>query len=230
MDKKVTAWLRALKGTPDPQRPMVILSYAVSLDGCLTMNRGAPTSLSGKESRGVTHAVRSFSDAVLIGIGTLLSDDPYLTVREVRGPDPRPVVLDSALKTPANAHIFTDNRSPLLFHSRDASSDARSKLSRAGADPVSVPGSRAGLDLVQVLKALASRNIASVMIEGGGKIVTSFLAEGLWDAVVLTVTPMFLSGYPSIRSGLLKERIKLRNPVWLQAGEDIICLGLRDAG
>ena len=84
-------------------RPRVTLTYAQSLDGSITARSGAPLSLSGAESLHYTHQLRAAHDAILVGIGTVLSDDPRLDVRLVTGPSPRPIVLDSELRCPVTA-------------------------------------------------------------------------------------------------------------------------------
>ena len=85
-------------------RPFVTLSYAQSLDGCIAAKRGQPLALSGPQSLTLTHQLRSAHDAIMVGIGTLLADNPRLTVRLVEGRDPQPVVLDSRLRFPSEAN------------------------------------------------------------------------------------------------------------------------------
>ncbi len=91
---------------------MVGLCYAQSLDGCLAEARGRPTALSGPESGRLTHRLRSLHDAILVGVGTVLADDPRLTVRGVRGPSPQPVILDSRLRTPPDAYLVAQHPRP----------------------------------------------------------------------------------------------------------------------
>ena len=95
-------------------RPVVTLSYAQSLDGCLTTQRGVRLTLSGPESRRMTHSLRAAHDAILVGIGTLLADDPSLTARLVGGPHPRPVVLDRLLRTAPGLRLAEEGRPEAL--------------------------------------------------------------------------------------------------------------------
>src|SRR5512133_2370683 len=88
-------------------RPLVTLSYAQSLDGSLAAQRGTPLALSGPQSMELTHRLRAAQDAILVGIGTVLSDNPRLTVRLVEGSQPQPVILDSHLRFPLNANLLT---------------------------------------------------------------------------------------------------------------------------
>ena len=95
-------------------RPLVSLSYAQSLDGSLAARRGSPLLLSGKASMQLTHRLRASHDAILVGIGTILADDPQLTVRLVQGPQPQPVILDSHLRLPPNARVFQGPKLPWI--------------------------------------------------------------------------------------------------------------------
>src|SRR4029079_19395558 len=97
---------RARARTPRTDRPFVTLAYAQSVAGSIALEPGRPFALSGPESMRLTHALRAAHDGILIGIGTLLSDDPRLTVRLVQGKSPQPVVVDSQLRTPLQARLF----------------------------------------------------------------------------------------------------------------------------
>ena len=90
--------------------PFVTLSYAQSLDGSIAARRGEALGLSGPESLRLTHRLRSMHDAILVGIGTVLSDNPRLTVRLVNGQNPRPIVVDSRLRIPLNCRLFAENK------------------------------------------------------------------------------------------------------------------------
>jgi GTP cyclohydrolase II len=94
-------------------RSFVTLAYAQSLDGSITTERGQRYRLSGPEAMRFTHALRAAHDAILVGVGTVLADDPELRVRLVEGPDPQPVVVDSRLRTPATARLLTRPGRPL---------------------------------------------------------------------------------------------------------------------
>ena len=94
-------------------RPVVTLSYAQSLDGSIAARRGFPLQISGTESAQLTHQLRAVHDAILVGIGTVLADDPHLTVRHAQGKDPQPVVLDSQLRFPLGAKLLRE-RSPWI--------------------------------------------------------------------------------------------------------------------
>jgi riboflavin-specific deaminase-like protein len=106
LNQQIDQWLQAAqKNFNAAERPFVTLSYAQSLDGSIALHNHAPLSLSGPESLCLTHQLRSMHDGILIGIGTVLSDDPQLTVRHWVGHNPQPIVLDSQLRIPAKARL-----------------------------------------------------------------------------------------------------------------------------
>src|SRR5512143_3712545 len=95
-------------------RPRITLAYAQSLDGSIAARSGGPLALSGTESMHYTHQLRAAHDAILVGIGTVLGDDPRLNVRLTGGPSPRPIVLDSSLRSPLTARCLEANRRPIV--------------------------------------------------------------------------------------------------------------------
>ncbi len=178
------------------KRPFVTLSYAQSLDGSLTDEAGRPFPLSGAQSLRLTHKLRANHDAILIGIGTLLADDPQLTVRLVDGPNPQPVVVDSHLRFPPTARLLRHpNRPPWIVTTETAVSPHQSALEAAGAKLLRLPATADGrVDLAAMLARLLALDIQSVMVEGGARIISSLLAQQLTDRVVLTIAPLFVGG------------------------------------
>src|SRR5512145_1236608 len=115
-------------------RPLVTLSYAQSLDGCLTIQRGFPQALSGQASLALTHELRSAHDALLVGIGTVLADNPRLTVRLVEGKNPQPIVADSRLRLPLSANLLCQHPlSPWIATGEQADAGRQKVLEAAGA-------------------------------------------------------------------------------------------------
>lgn len=228
-DRVLDDWLALTETAPlgDRRRPRITLAYAQSLDGGISAVRGRPTAISGSESSRITHRLRAHHDAILVGIGTVLADDPRLTVRLCDGEDPRPVVLDAGLRTPPDARLLADGRRPLVFCAVGSSAAAK-RLEDRGVELQTVERDETGrLRLDAVLEELGRRGIRRLMVEGGGAVLSSFLAQGVWDRAVLTVAPLWLGGYtPNAGSGV---RVRLADPQWLTAGEDVICLGRRAA-
>lgn len=188
---------------PGRDRPFVTVSWAQSLDGCLSRGRGQQTAISGPDSSRLTHALRARHDAVLVGIETLLTDDPRLTTRHVDGPSPRPVILDSRLRTPAQARVFAaHDEPPLIVCARGSSRSRRNALRDAGAEVLEVPGASSGVSLASALEVLADRDMERVMIEGGARVLASFFAEELVDFVAVTVAPRLLGNPDAVRINL----------------------------
>ncbi len=202
------SWLQAAgRRRQESGRPLVSLCYAQSLDGSLTARRGQPTALSGRDAQLLTHRLRSLHSAILVGVGTLLADDPLLNVRLVQGAQPRPLVLDSRLRTPPEARLFQPGRAglpPWIATTVPASvSDRAAGLHAAGARLLGLPEDASGqVSLPDLLDCLGSLGVDSLMVEGGAQVISSFLRQGLVDFLVLTVAPLFLAGLPALTPGL----------------------------
>ncbi len=174
--------------------PVVTLSWAQSSKGAIAPADGSRASLSGPESLRLTHRLRTLHASILVGIQTVIADDPLLSSRLVEGSQPQPVVLDSRLRFPLDARLLgRTDRSPWIFHA-DASAEAIRELTSRGARLFMVDHSAEGLDLEQVLRALGSFGIASVMVEGGARVLRAFLHRGLASQVVVTTGPSELEG------------------------------------
>jgi GTP cyclohydrolase II len=211
------------------RRPLVCLSYAQSLDGCLSQQRGLPTALSGPESSHLTHRLRAVHDAILVGIGTVLSDDPRLTVRLVEGQNPQPVILDSHLRTPPQAKLIRVNPCPAWIASTGkADPRKRAALESSGARLMEMPADTDGrVHLPSLLDHLADLGIASLMVEGGARVITSFLTQGLVDRIVLTIAPLFLGGLSTVEPymGLRQSLPRLHHIDYQRLGDDLIVWG-----
>lgn len=187
--------LETLSGSAAPGRgPAVTVSWAQSRDGAIAAPGGVRTALSCPESLALTHRLRAMHGAILVGIGTVLADDPLLSVRLAPGPQPQPVVLDTQLRFPLSARLLArEDRRPWIFHAGPAGAKGR-ELTARGARLFAVHGGPSGLDLREVLDALADEGIASVMVEGGAQVLRSFLRAGLAGQAVVTVCPFRLDG------------------------------------
>jgi 3,4-dihydroxy 2-butanone 4-phosphate synthase/GTP cyclohydrolase II len=174
-------------------RPVVTLAYAQSLDGCITACRGSSTAISSDQSMFMTHQLRAMHNAILIGINTVLVDDPRLTVRHANGENPIPVVLDSRLRTPPTARLLHQDRSqPIIATLPDASKERELKLVETGARVIRMPEAPGGgIQLTDLFLWLRQQEVKSLMIEGGSKVICSVLADCLGDQLVLTIAPKF---------------------------------------
>lgn len=180
------------------QRPYVIAKWAQSLDGKLATRTGDSKWISGEASRRRVHQLRARVDAILVGSGTVLRDDPLLTARGV--PKRRTalrVVLDRRLRIPEKCRLMaTIGDAPvLIFTSTDKAGSARAKrLRRKGVAVESVPPVRGALSLQSILKHLASRDVTNLMVEGGPTILNAFLDQRLVDEAHVFVAPKLIGG------------------------------------
>jgi len=212
------------------RRPWVTLAYAQSLDGSIAIQRAEQLNLSGDESRLMTHQLRAMHDAILVGIGTVLADDPRLTARLVDGRNPQPVILDTRLRFPLTARLLQNpDLGPLLIASNLASETSRLALEAAGARVLGVPTLENGLlDLNAILDQLGGLGITSVMVEGGARTITSFLKNALVDTLILTIAPTLVGGLNAIDPALwlgMSPLPRLRDVHCQQLGEDVIIWG-----
>ena len=210
-------------------RPFVTLSYAQSLDGSIAAEPSTPLAISNDEALTYTHRLRASHDAILVGIGTVLADDPRLTVRRVEGAQPRPVVLDTNLRFPPDAQLLqSGGPSPIVATNRDADAERMQRLKKAGATIIHLPCDESGLNLDALLDALGNQGIRSVMVEGGGEIITSFLREQAVQHVIVTLAPMFVGGVSSLQARLAENGQpfpQLENLNYQWAGENLILHG-----
>ncbi len=176
--------------------PFVTLSYAQSLDGSSAAKRGAALGLSGPESLKLTHRLRSKHNAILVGIGTVLSDNPRLTVRLVNGKNPRPIVVDSRLRIPLDCRLFNENIvTPWVAATEAYPADRKEAIEASGASVFIFRSNDKGqVDLLSMLVRLGQMGITSLMVEGGSRIITSFLLGQLANYLVLTIAPVMVGG------------------------------------
>jgi riboflavin-specific deaminase-like protein len=197
LNQDIEQWLRAeqrvVQDSPR-QRPHVTLSYAQSWDGSITTAPGETLALSSDASMQMTHQLRSLHDGILVGIGTVLADNPRLNVRKWTGKDPQPIVLDSQLRMPPSCKLCQSvDHGCWVLTTPEAAAD------RDDCELIVVPGDADGhVNLHDAMAVLYERGIRSLMVEGGASVITAFLRTGLADAVILTVAPMFVGGYNAV--------------------------------
>lgn len=183
-------------------RPLVTLHFAQSLDGRIGLGPGRERALlSSEEGVLAAHRARAAHDAVLVGIETVLTDDPLLTARAGAPRQPLRVVLDSALRLPPSARLLRPDAAAgavVVFGSAvRAAADERAALERLGATVQLTSADRDGrVSLPEVLDALAARGAKSVLVEGGATIITAFLSARLAARAEVEVSP-FLLGAPA---------------------------------
>lgn len=172
-------------------RPFVAIKFAASLDGKIATHSGDSKWITNKSARAYARALRSEYQAVLVGINTVLRDDPHLGVRINGRPDPLRVILDSTLKIPPWSKVLRDNN-VLIFTTRRANQVKYKKLIDDGIQIVTCAGT--SVSVQAVMKELAFREIVSVFVEGGGTVIGSFVDAKLVDKVYVFHAPLLVGG------------------------------------
>jgi GTP cyclohydrolase II len=176
--------------------PRVTLSFAQSLDGSIAAQPGQRTILSGSESMAYTHRLRAAHDAILVGVGTVIADNPKLTVRLATGAHPQPVVLDSALRVPLECNLIASPVRPLwVMCAHDAPAERQRALEDLGVQVLRVdaPGAY-HTRWPALLGALAARSVGTLMVEGGARVIASMLAGSAAHRLAVTIAPRLLGG------------------------------------
>jgi diaminohydroxyphosphoribosylaminopyrimidine deaminase/5-amino-6-(5-phosphoribosylamino)uracil reductase len=181
------------------RRPYVTWKYAATLDGRIAAADGTSQWITGEAARNDVQLLRAASDAVIVGIGTVLADDPALTVRLVDLPrQPLRVVVDSEARTPVGAQLVDGSAPTLIAVAADADPDRVAALRSTAAAVVELPRSEQGVDLVALCAALYERQCYQLLVEGGARLATSLLAAGLVDRIVAYVAPAMLGAGPAV--------------------------------
>src|SRR5688500_16259002 len=167
----------------------------MSLDGCLGLPGPEPLTLSSPEDLRRVHDIRARNDAILVGVGTVLADDPKLTVKwellgRAPGKDPTRLILDSRLRTPASAEVAKAGTPTIVFHAKGAHGGP------SGVERVTVPTDKKGLlSLPHVLAELDRRGLRRLMVEGGPHVLSNFIEQRLVDELTIYIAPS-LVGFP----------------------------------
>lgn len=211
----------------DPEwRPYVVLKYAQTLDGRIASSSGDSKWISGEPERRISHALRATCDAVMVGVGTVLRDDPQLTVRLVPGPSPLRVVLDSTLRTPISARVLGDDAATVILTSQPIALAKRRALALRNVAVRAVRPSPQGIDLAAALGVLRSTGVRSLLVEGGARLITSLLAAGLVDRLVVAVAPRILGSGTDAVGDLRVHRVagslSLTNRSFHPVGDDLL--------
>ncbi len=215
-------------------RPFVTLKLAMSLDGKIATRSGDARWITGEAARRRVHEMRNSSDAVMVGVGTVLADDPRLTTRGIEGGrDALRVICDSRARTPPDARVISqDSDAPCLVAvAEGAGAERVEALREAGPEVLVLPGQNGRVDLDALSLALGEREVMSVLLEGGGTLAWSALKSGMVDKVALFYAPMILGGDEAIPAvgGLGIERIadafRLREMTVERVGDDLLVEG-----
>ena len=196
--------------------PWVIAKWAMTLDGKIATKTGDSQWISSPEARKFAHKIRGQVDAVVVGIGTALADDPELTCRLAGGRDPRRVVLDSMARLPLKSKLVRGAREAPVMAAVSAKAPAKrtEALIKRGCSVVALPATRGRIDVARLLEWLGSMQATNVLVEGGGEVLGSFADAGHVDEVMAFVGPKIVGGdgrAPVLGGGVSKLRDALQN-------------------
>ncbi len=205
-------------------RPFVLVKLATTLDGRVAVK--GRRYLSGKAAQREVHRLRDRYDAVLVGSGTVLADDPALTVRDVKGRDPLRVVVDTDARTPPTAKVVRakDPQRTIMFVARDADVRRVSRLRDAGVLVTSLPRADGGLDLAAVLRWLADKGVNTVLSEAGPRIASRLVSAGLADRLMLITAPIAAGDGP-VAFEALGRLVELHSVKVRRFGDDVAMEG-----
>jgi GTP cyclohydrolase II len=212
-----------------PDRPYVVLKFAQTLDGRIATVTGDARWISSEAERCVSHALRAACDGVLVGVGTVVQDDPQLTVRMVPGASPLRFVLDSTLRLPLDAKILEPDAVTTILTTERANRDRRRALTERRVGVELLPAGPQGVDLPAALAALRGNGVETLLVEGGARVITSLLAAALVDRLIVSVAPTIIGkgteavgplGITSVADG-----IRLANRSMHVVGEDVVIAG-----
>ena len=214
--------------------PFVTVKFAQTLDGRIATAQGSSRWISSTESLKLAHKLRAHHDAIMVGVGTVLADNPELTVRLVKGRNPTRVILDSRLRIPLNAKVLADQeKARTLVATTPAADKAKlAALRRMGIEVLTVPPDAHGkVDLTQLLKTLGQRQISSLLVEGGAETITSFLRLHLADKIIAIIAPKILGKGTDAVGELnitdVSKALKLSFERVYRSGEDIVVEAIR---
>lgn len=210
------------------------LKLALSLDGRIATKTGESKWITSKESRAFSHELRARHDAVMVGINTIMTDDPRLTVRNAAGRNPIRIVVDSKLRLPFDRNVVkTAHEVPTcVLTTAEADPDHEQALTDAGLNIIKLPATTEGrCDMRAALYELAKREVVSVLCEGGAELTGSLLAGRLVDHMYAFVAPLLLG--PRGRAGAvdwagpdtIKGAPRIKNPKWELHGNDALVSG-----
>jgi len=217
--------------------PFVTAKFAMSLDGKIATKTGDSKWITGEEARRYAHSLRRISDAIIVGVNTIIADDPQLTAREDTeasvhaNRQPWRVIVDSRGRTPPSARIFQMPGKTLIAVTTTIEPTKERGLQEAGAEVLKLPASDGRVDLGELLRALGQREMTSVLVEGGGTLLGSLFDRGFVDKVYAFIAPLIIGGERAITAvegrGVSKmaEALRLRRLKVEKLADDIMICG-----
>ena len=177
------------------KRPFIVMKTAITLDGKIATKTGASRWVSSKETRKYSHHLRNVYDAILVGVSTVLVDNPKLTVRAVKKiKNPIRIILDTYAKTPIRADVLSREARTVIVVGEKAPKPRIEALEEAGAEIIKIPAKNGKIDVKKLVKRLGAMRITSLLLEGGGEINASFVEAGLVDKALFIIAPKIFGG------------------------------------
>src|SRR3989338_2752423 len=214
------------------QTPFVMLKVASTLDGKIATFKGESQWITSEESRNVVQSLRNKVDAIIVGIGTVMTDNPQLLIENKNRPNPLRIIVDSKLKISPRAKVLkVDERTPTMVVTTRKSTQKKMKaLERKGVRVVVVPDKRGRVSIVSLLKLLGKEGVLSVLVEGGAELNASFLREKLAHKMYNFIAPRILGddalgAFADMGLGDLDQAIKIKNTRVQSIGKDFLIQG-----
>ncbi|MCH8328801.1 MAG: bifunctional diaminohydroxyphosphoribosylaminopyrimidine deaminase/5-amino-6-(5-phosphoribosylamino)uracil reductase RibD [Nanoarchaeota archaeon] len=211
------------------KKPFVILKLAMSLDGKIATTSGDSKYITSPAARKYVHQLRNDVDAVMVGINTIVRDNPLLDSRLVKGKNPKKIIVDSSLKISERSKILKDPSKVIIATTKKAPKNKVDKLQRKGARVMILKPKKGLIDLKELMKELGKSEIASVMIEGGAELSGNAIKEGIVNKLLIFTAPKIIgNGLGPIKNlGIKKvnKAIKLKNISTKKIGKDFLIEG-----
>jgi diaminohydroxyphosphoribosylaminopyrimidine deaminase/5-amino-6-(5-phosphoribosylamino)uracil reductase len=216
--------------------PFVVAKFAMSLDGKIATKTGDSKWITKEETRKYAHGLRYTADAIMVGVNTILADDPYLTARGCGGrggigkKQPLRLVVDSKGKVPLTAHVFEPPGEALVAVASPIDPVRKQRLVKTGAEVVELPAREGVVDVVELLKLLGRREIVTILVEGGGRLLGSLFDHHSVDKVLAFISPMIIGGRKAASVGgngveNIAEALRLSRVDIKSFGDDILVSG-----
>ncbi len=216
--------------------PFVVAKFAMSLDGKIATKTGDSKWITKEEARKYAHALRHTVDAIMVGVNTIVADNPRLTAKGCGGrggvgkKQPLRLVVDSKGKVPLNAHIFEPPGEVLLAVAAPLDSVKKEKFVEAGAEVLELPAKEGSVDIRELLRLLGRREIVTVLVEGGGKLLGSLFDQHLVDKVLAFISPIIIGGCEAVSVGgdgvdNIAKALRLSRVDIKSFGDDILVSG-----
>lgn len=215
------------------RRPFVTLKYAMTLDGKIATKIGDSKWITGEEARTYAHRLRKQHDAVLVGIGTVLADDPELTTRMVQGKNPIRIVLDAKLQTNIMNAVLNPAAPTIIVTSTEADPTKMELFSvLPNVELIQLPFENGKVDMDALIRELTAREITSLLVEGGSSVLGAFKDAGYADRICAFIAPKLLGGKESLTAvggagcELMQDSWELEQVEYHQLGSDLLVTGL----